>query len=486
MEPIPPQANPPLNVPPNVPPTPPSDSSQNVFKVIPEAKAALNPGLIKPISSAPAASSPVSPPVPSSNTKRFLSGKLLLTLIVVVVLGGGVAAGYFIFPKQFYNTVGKYIGLPAPTEVAEEKTNEEDASEPAESDTAHASMMELFKELPGEDANILIALRPNEEIFNLYDQFNADMSLKSLEYLGETSEDAEDEEIEEAKNAFKKGKIAFIDWQIAQLKKSSTQQDTEAVIRGLTVDPEQQIQRLEEEKKLYQFLTSITAVAAVINVERGDIAVAAKIPEDFRDYVAGKMATNEFKEDVTFTMKENGIGLWTFKNTDLKGSVLNNPLFKNFEKQLGKQLVITMKMKDIQTYLNTSFGQLGTAFPLHADSKASSTVTSAALQKEGETIKLLIEEIRFFDTEENAQVEKTFFGEVEKDIVNKPYKEFLEMEITQEGSIVKINITINDLKGLWKKVTENTFDQQKDFIYDESKSLSAPSSTSGEKIKRPR
>lgn len=207
MEPIPPQGNSPQNVPPgspsnsppnqaqnaplNTPSSSPPDSSKNVFKVIPEAKAApglsgnplpslspnprsgsseqtsgaaLNPGLIKPTSSA-SASSPVSSPASLSlGSKKFLSGKLFVALIATVVLGGGIAAGYFIFPEQFYNTVGKYIGLPAPTGVGEEKTNEDDAREPTESDTANASMLELFKELPGEDANVLIALRPTKEL----------------------------------------------------------------------------------------------------------------------------------------------------------------------------------------------------------------------------------------------------------------------------------------------------------------------------------
>lgn len=38
--------------------------------------------------------------------------KILLLIIFLLLLAGG--GGYFLFPKQFYGMIGKYVGLPAP------------------------------------------------------------------------------------------------------------------------------------------------------------------------------------------------------------------------------------------------------------------------------------------------------------------------------------------------------------------------------------
>lgn len=164
----------------------PASNAPNTPPVSPSVNPSVNPAPTyqlpqPPVSSPPPApvSTPVLSPGPTPalspvatafKAAGFFSGKVLVSIIAVVVVGGGLAAGYFLFPEPFYNSVGKYFGLPAPSEEAESETDEDEVNAAAEerdassssSDSSVASggsVAELQSLIPGADANFILRLR---------------------------------------------------------------------------------------------------------------------------------------------------------------------------------------------------------------------------------------------------------------------------------------------------------------------------------------
>lgn len=144
---------------PNAPNTPPATPSVNPAPIY-----QLSPSV--PVSPTPAPPTPASPTLSPAativKTAGFFSGKVLVSLIAVVVVGGGLAAGYFFFPEPFYNSVGKYLGLPSPSEEVESETEEDEMDAAAEdSETREVASKdiapsELFEMLPGANANVIL------------------------------------------------------------------------------------------------------------------------------------------------------------------------------------------------------------------------------------------------------------------------------------------------------------------------------------------
>lgn len=79
----------------------------------------------------PAANTPpiILPAAAPNNVPKFLSGKMLVTVASVGIIVALIIAGYLFFPSAFYNSVGKYLGLPKPSSL-EEKADE--SAQPAE------------------------------------------------------------------------------------------------------------------------------------------------------------------------------------------------------------------------------------------------------------------------------------------------------------------------------------------------------------------
>lgn len=112
-----------------------------------------------------AAPAPISAPTPDSAVRSFMpsapsatqglpktsffSGKVLAALIALAVIIGGVALGFFAFPEPFYNYVGKYLGLPAPTSLQEQApTVNKQPAPPSEPTTEQPAAVEPTPEQP--------------------------------------------------------------------------------------------------------------------------------------------------------------------------------------------------------------------------------------------------------------------------------------------------------------------------------------------------
>jgi hypothetical protein len=107
-------------------------------------------------------------PVTGTKTAGFLTGKMVITIAAVVVLGGGIALGYTVFPQQFYNTVGKYIGLPTPN-VSQEpmrgSSDETAATDVSGTTTVDSTLddINIYDVMPGADANVLFSFKTSDK-----------------------------------------------------------------------------------------------------------------------------------------------------------------------------------------------------------------------------------------------------------------------------------------------------------------------------------
>lgn len=93
-------------------------------------------------------------------------GKKILGLVIsIAAVASFVTAGYFFFPEQFYNTIGKYVGMETPAAIRVvspepppffHQPEEEGIKEPKRMTAAELSLLE--ETLPGADASVVIHL----------------------------------------------------------------------------------------------------------------------------------------------------------------------------------------------------------------------------------------------------------------------------------------------------------------------------------------
>lgn len=129
---------------------------------LPTGGTPITPPVVQPIALEPP---PVVTPAPAVKMAGFWTRKMVMTIAAVVVLGGGIAFGYVAFPQQFYGTVGKYIGLPAPSVTQEPVRSSADEIVVADAD--------IYDVMPGVDANVLFSFNTNDKTTNMVNEIIA-------------------------------------------------------------------------------------------------------------------------------------------------------------------------------------------------------------------------------------------------------------------------------------------------------------------------
>lgn len=421
----------------------------------------LPPGQNVP-SPVPAPAAPVSPLAPAISgavkTAGFFTTKVIASIIGVVVVGGGIGLGYFVFPEPFYNTVGKYIGLPAPSGVsgpaaqeqeratAEEKIEEsKTADTKTETPSSAGESSALFDMLPGADANIAIHIKISDETRSIAEDFNTKMETyrKSLEPQDDSSAPP-------------------------IIKELSGGRSTPTPLNMFGVN--------EENKEIFSAIEEIAFVGKQdfsssksrnISPEEQSLAIAVKVKTDRVDAFTEilKKAGERKPEIVSVEQKDNVFVIKSITHP-LQGQFTDNPIYQNILSANGdlamvfnvKELIASKLQEDAPSEEKLA-ADPNLAKQYELMKSVESLALTGSLQKDASEKLVLPLQIRIGMDREDRAAEGLSFIQPQLSgflmFLPPDFQPFVKIDFSQEKSVVDINVTVQDLETLGQKIVDS-------------------------------
>ncbi|MBI2638978.1 hypothetical protein HYW83_05310 [Candidatus Peregrinibacteria bacterium] len=390
------------------------------------------------------ATPPAIPAIPVAvKTAGFFTGKVIAAIIGVAVVGGSIGVGYFVFPEPFYNTVGKYIGLPAPTAAEERAAAEEETAGENGAEANTDSTKNLFDLLSGADANIAMHIKISSETRGIFEDFEKKLKADQSTKNNDT--------------------------------------DIPPIIKELSGGPAPQGINLfgmdENNKQIVASVEEIAIVAkqdfseknenAVFHPEETPAAFAVRIKMDGVDAFETilKEAVAKKPDEGSFEKIGDDVFVIQMLKNPLQGKFNENPMYSNIASADG-DLVFAFNAKEaISKWLEknapseTDLANPQTAKQFTLIKAVQSVVLTGSLKKDESQLASIMLQIRLdMDLEQNAADGLNFIQPQISGLfmfIPEDFQPFLKIDFAQEKSVININITINRLEELGQKINDS-------------------------------
>ncbi|GEM_PF-4515270 len=410
---------------------------------------------------------PANPPAPPVNplpamapaisgavkTAGFFTTKIVAAIVGVVVVGGGIGIGYFVFPEPFYNSVGKYIGLPAPASneeraTAEEKPLTEEAAAEEKSTVLPVGASGLFDALPGADANIAAHVKISAEARGIVEEFN-----KKLE----AAFAAEEKSVQDSSGT------------PSMVKELSGGRSRPIPLRMFGVNEEnEQIFSMIEEIAFAGKQDFSSSQRSAESFQEQSLAFAIKVKADQMDAFAEVLKKADEKEPGVTSIENKGDGLFVIRalKNPLQGNFTDNPMYQNIA-SAGGDLAVAFNAKEaIAGWVeqNTPSEEELAADPnvskqFELMKSVESLALMGSLQKDDLEKNMIVSQIRIgMDNEQHAAEGLAFIQpQLAGMLMFLPpdFQPFVKIDFSQESSMVNIHATVSDIEMVGQKIVES-------------------------------